>query len=54
MLNEGRFLPGPLPLKQTKQNGSVVSVDDPAVQFSSIFVPITLSNAIRKRSALKI
>ena len=29
LFNEDRFLPGPLPLKQTKDNGIMVSINDP-------------------------
>ena len=51
--NEDRFLPGPLPLRQTKLNGVTVSINDPMAKYPCVFVRKAMSKVIFPRSAAK-
>ena len=53
MINEDRFLPGPLPLKQTTHDGLVVSLNDPQAKYPSMFLIKSLNKDILPRSAAK-
>ena len=53
MFNEDRFLPGPLPLRQTKLDGVTVSINDPMAKYPSVFVRKAMSKVIFPRSAAK-
>ena len=53
LFNEDRFLPGPLPLRQTKDNGVMVSIKDPMAKYPSMFVRKAMTKAILPRSAAK-
>ena len=53
MINGDRFLPAPLPLKHTKHEGLVVSLNDPQARYPSLFLIKSLSKNILPRSASK-
>ena len=53
MINGDGFLPAPLPLKQTKHEGLIVSLNDPQATYPSMFVIKSLSKDILPRSAAK-